>query len=310
MEARRAALLAAAVGVALLAACAQKTDPVEPAAWSPSPAESASEPTPGPAPSGAAAFGRAPSPTPGRTAKPTTKPRTVKKTVSAGADVPTTGTSPTPTGDGVPVSGAGTFSTAAGGTDVIGTGTALVAYRVEVEDGISWGSIQPWTPASFAAKVDGILAAPQSWIASGEHPVTDPAEGMTGASWSFRRVSGSDYSVRIRLATPDTVDRLCGAVGLDTQGQYSCRYGKTLMINLRRWLKGAAGFPIDVAGYRHMVINHEMGHFLGFNHMKCPGSGKLAPVMQTQTVALNGCVPNAYPFDEAGTFVVGPWAPS
>jgi hypothetical protein len=27
--------------------------------------------------------------------------------------------------------------------------------------------------------------------------------------------------------------------------------------------------------------------------------------MQTQTVALNGCRPNAYPFDAGGRFVVG-----
>jgi hypothetical protein len=96
---------------------------------------------------------------------------------------------------------------------------------------------------------------------------------------------------------------------LDTQGVYSCRYGKNILINLRRWLKGAPGFT-DLPFYRTMVINHEMGHFLGFNHMLCPGSGALAPVMQTQTIALNGCLSNPDPFTADGEFVVGPWAPS
>lgn len=285
---------AAALGVTVLAACA---GPVEPGAVAPPVATTSTAPTVAPAPSGAAWFGAAPSPSPSRT---------VKKTVRAGADIPAASPSRTETDDGVPTSGAGTFAVAAGGTEVVGTGAALVRYRVEVENGISWGTVQPWTPATFAARVDGILAGPRSWVASAEHPVTNAAEGMTDASWSFQRVSGSDYSVRVRLATPDTVDRLCGAVGLDTQGQYSCRYGTIIMVNLRRWLKGVAGFPMDVAGYRQMVINHEMGHFLGFDHMKCPAAGRLAPVMQTQTVALNGCLANAHPFDEAGRFVVGP----
>ncbi|HKT03997.1 MAG TPA: DUF3152 domain-containing protein [Rugosimonospora sp.] len=250
----------------------------------------------------------APSPSPSR--KPSPKPtKTLKKTVTAGADIPRTTKSPAPN-DGVPTKGAGTFTVAPGGTSVVGTGSTLVTYRVELEDGIAWGANTPWTVSGFASTVDAILADPRGWIASAAHPVTDAAQHMTDASWSFQRVSGSSYSVRIRLATPDTVDKLCGAVGLQTQGVYSCRYGTTILINLRRWLKGAPGFAIDLTGYRHMVINHEMGHLLGFAHMLCPGAGQPAPVMQTQTISLGGCVPNAYPFSATGTFVDGPWAPS
>ena len=235
--------------------------------------------------------------------------KTLKKTMSAGADMPKTNARP-PTNDGIPTHAAGTFTVAGGGTPVVGTGATLVKYRVEVEDGIAWGCNQVWTPASFAATVDQIIAAPRGWTQSAASPVTDGAEQMTNASWSFQRVSGDDYSVKIRLATPDTVDKLCGQMGMDTQGVYSCRFGQTEMINLRRWLRGADGFPIDLAGYRTMVIDHEMGHFLGFDHMKCPGPGRAAPVMQTQTIDLGGCTINAYPFAEDGTFIIGPWAPS
>ena len=275
------------------------------------------------------ALGRAPlalpsgdptvAPTPGPTSTPdaprprsTKKPAptaTLRKPTGSGGDVPHT-TKPPTTSDGVPTRGAGTFAVASGGTGVVGTGATLVTYRVELENGIAWGSNQPWTPASFASAVDTVLANPRSWIRSAEFPITDPAENMTNASWSFQRVSGGSYSVRVRLATPTTVDRICGAAGVQTQGQYSCRVGNTLMINLRRWLKGVAGFGTNLTGYRNMVINHEMGHFLGFNHMLCPGAGKPAPVMQTQTIALNGCTPNPYPFLADGTFVIGPWAPS
>jgi hypothetical protein len=133
---------------------------------------------------------------------------------------------------------------------------------------------------------------------------------MDNASWSFQRVSGATYSVRVRLATPDTVDKLCGQYGVHTQGVYSCRYGQTEMINLRRWLNGVPGFGVTLDEYHTMVIDHEMGHFLGFDHMLCPASGKPAPVMQTQTIDLGACKPNPYPFADDGTFITGPWAAS
>ena len=112
----------------------------------------------------------------------------------------------------------------------------------------------------------------------------------------------------MRLATPRTVDRLCGASGVDTEGVYSCKYGKTIMINLRRWLQGSPGYPVSIDEYHAGVINHEFGHFLGFAHMKCGGRGKPAPVMMTQTMGLGGCVPNVSPFVGNGQFVSGPWA--
>jgi hypothetical protein len=210
----------------------------------------------------------------------------------------------------VPAKGAGTFTVASGGTDVVGTGATLVTYRVELEDAIPWGANQVWTPGSFASTVAGVLADPRGWTRSAAAPITDPSQKLTNASWSFQRVSGADYSVRILLATPDTTDKMCGSMGMDTAGVYSCRYGSTILINLRRWLTGAPGFAMSLDGYHIMVINHEMGHRLGFAHMKCPGAGRPAPVMQEETIDLAGCLPNAYPFAADGTFLTGPWAAS
>jgi Protein of unknown function (DUF3152) len=211
--------------------------------------------------------------------------------------------------DGVPAIGSGTFAVAPGGTDVVGAGATLVTYRIEVETGITWGANPVWTPDSFAAAADAVLADPKGWILSAQHPVTDAAQHMSGASWSFQRVSGSDYSVRILLATPGTVDKMCGSIGLSTNGQYSCRYGKIILINLRRWLNGAPGFAMNLDGYHTMVINHEMGHRLGFSHMHCPAAGTLAPIMMQETIDIGGCLPNAYPFAPDGSFLDGPYAP-
>ncbi|GAA3448520.1 DUF3152 domain-containing protein [Dactylosporangium matsuzakiense] len=247
----------------------------------------------------------APAPAP---SKPSAKPSATVKKVNPGGD---TGGQKANTNDGVPNLGSGTFTVAAGGTDLTGSADAgtLVKYRVEMENGIQWGANPVWTTDKLATEVDRAISAPLGWTASAAHPVTYAPNKISGASWKFQRVSGADYSVTLKLATPGTVDKLCKAVGVTTQGIYSCRYGKTILLNLRRWLKGIDGFPAGI-DFHAMTVLHEMGHFLGFDHMKCPGSGQVAPVMQTQTIALNGCTPNAFPFTEAGTFVSGPWASS
>src|SRR5579859_7940403 len=136
-------------------------------------------PTPSPTPS--------PSPSPSKKATPKPKPSRTLKPTSKGAD--TGGIKPPTTNDGTPTHAAGTFTLAPGGTDEVGTGSLLVQYRVEVEDGIPWGTIPAWTPARFAATVDQILADPRGWIASAAAPITDPTQKHVpaNASWRFQR---------------------------------------------------------------------------------------------------------------------------
>ena len=160
-----------------------------------------------------------------------------------------------------------------------------MSYRVEVETGTGESA------ATFAAAVDATLADPASWTGKG--------------GWSLQRVTANDVDLVIRLATPATVDKVCEAAGLDTGGYVSCRTGQFVMINLDRWLGAVPEYGGDVALYRHYVINHEVGHALGFGHQACPVRGGPAPVMQQQTYGLNGCLPNAWPY-VAGVFVSGP----
>lgn len=178
--------------------------------------------------------------------------------------------------------GKGTFSrTAPGGTAVMGTAGVLKKYCVQVEDGIT-----TFAPETFAPVVDEVLGDHRSWIAS--------------RKWMFQRIGSCEAAnLRIRLATPKTVDRLCLSAGVNTVSQYSCRNGNNVFINLRRWTVGVAHFPPNsLATYRHMVMNHEVGHYLGFGHVFCRGEGQPAGVMQQQSISLKGCLPNSFPYPD------------
>ncbi|MEO5499563.1 MAG: DUF3152 domain-containing protein [Candidatus Saccharimonadales bacterium] len=78
----------------------------------------------------------------------------------------------------------------------------------------------------------------------------------------------------------------------------SCTVGNNVIINEIRWLNGSDawnGAGGSLRDYRHMVVNHETGHWLGHGHEYCSGAGQAASVMQQQTIDMQGCKPNPWP---------------
>lgn len=78
----------------------------------------------------------------------------------------------------------------------------------------------------------------------------------------------------------------------------SCSVGNNVIINETRWLNGSDawnGAGGSLRDYRHMVLNHETGHWLGHGHQFCSASGADAAVMQQQTIDMQGCKPNPWP---------------
>ncbi len=108
-----------------------------------------------------------------------------------------------------------------------------------------------------------------------------------------QRAKGVRPDVRVTLASPRTTDRLCAP--MTTRGDVSCWNKGRAVINSRRWVKGAASYRGDLDGYRTYVINHEVGHGLGWGHEPCRRTGRRAPVMLQQTLGLDGCRAWPYP---------------
>ncbi|WP_243761400.1 DUF3152 domain-containing protein [Streptomyces sp. YIM 98790] len=195
---------------------------------------------------------------------------------------------PEPERMAVPEDGPGTFRTAAGGGEAAGRGT-VYRYRVQVEDGIALD------PDETAAEIQAVLAHPRGWT----------NDGVSG----FRLTGEGPADFTVRIATPATVDEICGEWGLDTGGEVNCRVGDLVVVNLRRWVEGSPNFPGPIEEYRALIINHEVGHRLGHGHAGCPAPGALAPVMMQQIKGLDGCQANAWPYDSTGTYIEGPWVP-
>lgn len=171
----------------------------------------------------------------------------------------------------VPPSASGQPAVVAGSTAAV-TGPTVWTYRVEIEDGLAFDGPE------FAAAVHATLSDPRGWATDGH---------------VFQRVDSASVDFRVILASPALTDQLCAP--LETRGQVSCRNGEMVVLNALRWATGVEDYGADLASYREYLVNHEVGHRLGRNHVGCPGAGQPAPIMMQQSYGVGECTPNPWP---------------
>jgi hypothetical protein len=182
-----------------------------------------------------------------------------------------------PAGGPFTEAGERTWRIVPGTTPKIGEGTAKVfKYTVEVENGIDTTSFGG--DEGFARMVTETLDNPKSWTHNPQ--------------FAFQRIDATTPDLkpdfRVSLTSPMTIREGCG---YEIQIETSCYnpiYGPDaeprVFINLARWVRGAVPFQGDIGSYRQYLINHEVGHAIGYTtHEPCDRNGALAPIMMQQT---------------------------
>lgn len=173
---------------------------------------------------------------------------------------------------------------------------ALVAVPLLLVQGLAALAAAPATAAparafTYSVQTRGAVGSDVGHFAAvARQTLADPRGWSLEGGLRFSQVeSGGDF--RMVLATPDAV----AAASPGCSRRWSCRVGPLVLINEDRWNTGTASWTGSLADYRHYVITHEVGHWLGLGHRSCPARGLPAPVMQQQSISLESCRASTWP---------------
>ncbi len=173
-----------------------------------------------------------------------------------------------PAGGPLTERGDGSFHIVPGSTEPVGKGLEHVyTYTIDVEDGVD--TVGYGGDEAYAQLVMQTLANPKSWI-------KDEKVG-------FARVDTPDADFHISLTSQMTVRDMCG-YGIPVETSCYNADLKRVVLNEPRWVRGAVAFQGDIGSYRQYMVNHEVGHAIGYaQHQACESPNGLAPVMMQQT---------------------------
>jgi hypothetical protein len=160
--------------------------------------------------------------------------------------------------------------------------SAVVRHRVDVRRTVS-----------YHVETRGTITASLKEFKRQAQETYDDPRGWRGAGIRFTPVAhGGSFTLVLAQAG------LVPSFSSSCSSMWSCRVGRYVIINQDRWKNASPAWNaahLALRDYRHMVVNHETGHWLGLHHSPCPGPGRLAPVMMQQSKGLNGCRFNPWP---------------
>ncbi|HEY2004383.1 MAG TPA: DUF3152 domain-containing protein [Candidatus Saccharimonadia bacterium] len=145
----------------------------------------------------------------------------------------------------------------------------LATYRYCLGDGVA---------ASFVTKIGAVLSDPTGWALKGRVKLVG---SESSCNFNFNIVPAIDMA---------NLDPGC-------KGQTTCLVGDQITVRSESWTKVPVKWVGTLDSYRKELVNHEVGHWLGFQHAACTGgtivSGDV-PILAAPDVAVNGCSPNWY----------------
>ncbi len=167
--------------------------------------------------------------------------------------------------------------------------TSQIAYASRVRRRVTYSVI-----------TRGPVTASVSTFARLAQQTYDDARGWRAGGVQFRRVrDGGDFTLVLATA------RSVASFSSSCSSTWSCRVGRYVIINQDRWQLASLawnGAGRSLRDYRHLVVNHETGHWLGRGHVGCPAGGGPAPVMMQQSKGTGACTLNPWPLAwESGT---------
>lgn len=153
--------------------------------------------------------------------------------------------------------------------------------------------IQALRVVVYSVESRGALSADLSFFKSQVNQTLNDSRGWSRLGVNFQEVaSGGSFTLVLSESSQlPTFSSICSV-------DWSCSAGRYVVINQDRWLGASAAWNQaggSLRDYRHMVVNHETGHWLGHRHLNCGGVGQSAPSMQQQSISLQGCSFNAWP---------------
>jgi hypothetical protein len=129
--------------------------------------------------------------------------------------------------------------------------------------------------AALARQSQAVLERPEGWALGGRIKLMAVPGGCNFTLWLAEDKAMSEFSTACNR-------------------QATCRSGNDVIMNLARWQAAPAEWKGTVEAYQTEMINHEVGHWLGFDHARCVADAPAAPVSQV-TLTVAGCSPQWHP---------------